>query len=46
MAGYVDGFVMPLPKANVERYREIATRRVSSGRSTARSPTWSASPMT
>ena len=25
MAGYVDGFVMPLPKANVERYREIAT---------------------
>ena len=26
MAGYVDGFVMPLPKANVERYREIATK--------------------
>jgi uncharacterized protein YbaA (DUF1428 family) len=25
MAGYVDGFVMPLPKANVEKYREIAT---------------------
>jgi uncharacterized protein YbaA (DUF1428 family) len=25
MAGYVDGFVMPLPKANLERYREIAT---------------------
>ena len=25
MARYVDGFVMPLPKANVERYREIAT---------------------
>ena len=25
MAGYVDGFVMPLPKANVDRYREIAT---------------------
>jgi uncharacterized protein YbaA (DUF1428 family) len=25
MAGYVDGFVMPLPKANVARYREIAT---------------------
>ena len=24
MAGYVDGFVMPLPKANVDRYREIA----------------------
>ena len=22
---YVDGFVMPLPKANVDRYREIAT---------------------
>ena len=25
MAGYVDGFVVPMPKANVERYREIAT---------------------
>jgi uncharacterized protein YbaA (DUF1428 family) len=25
MAGYVDGFVMPLPKANVDRYREVAT---------------------
>ena len=25
MAGYVDGFVMPLPKANVDRYRDIAT---------------------
>src|SRR3954452_16094857 len=25
MAGYVDGFVMPLPKSNVEKYREIAT---------------------
>lgn len=25
MAGYVDGFVLPLPKANVERYREIAS---------------------
>jgi uncharacterized protein YbaA (DUF1428 family) len=24
MAGYVDGFVMPLPTANVDRYREIA----------------------
>ena len=26
MAGYVDGFVMPLPKTNVDRYREIATK--------------------
>ena len=26
MAGYADGFVMPLPKANVDRYREIATK--------------------
>jgi uncharacterized protein YbaA (DUF1428 family) len=26
VAGYVDGFVMPLPKANVDRYREIATQ--------------------
>jgi uncharacterized protein YbaA (DUF1428 family) len=26
MAGYVDGFVMPLPRANVDRYREIATK--------------------
>jgi uncharacterized protein YbaA (DUF1428 family) len=26
MAGYVDGFVMPLPRSNVERYREIATK--------------------
>jgi uncharacterized protein YbaA (DUF1428 family) len=25
MAGYVDGFVMPLPKPNVDRYREIAS---------------------
>ena len=25
MAGYVDGFVMPLPKSNVDRYRDIAT---------------------
>lgn len=25
MAGYVDGFVMPLPKANVDRYREVAS---------------------
>ena len=25
MAGYVDGFVMPLPKANVDKYREIAS---------------------
>lgn len=24
MAGYVDGFVMPLPKSNVDRYREVA----------------------
>jgi uncharacterized protein YbaA (DUF1428 family) len=24
MAGYVDGFVMPLPKANVDRYRQVA----------------------
>ena len=24
MAGYVDGFVMPLPKSNLDRYREIA----------------------
>jgi uncharacterized protein YbaA (DUF1428 family) len=26
MAGYVDGFVMPLPKANIDRYREVATK--------------------
>ena len=25
MAGYVDGFVMPLPKSNVDKYREVAT---------------------
>ena len=25
MARYVDGFVMPLPKANVDRYREVAS---------------------
>ena len=25
MAGYVDGFVMPLPKTNVDKYREVAT---------------------
>ena len=26
MPRYVDGFVMPLPKANVDRYREVATK--------------------
>ena len=26
MARYVDGFVMPLPKANIDRYREIASK--------------------
>ncbi len=26
MGRYVDGFVMPLPKANLDRYREIAGR--------------------
>ncbi len=25
MAKYVDGFVMPLPKSNIDRYREIAS---------------------
>jgi uncharacterized protein YbaA (DUF1428 family) len=25
VADYVDGFVMPLPKSNVDRYREVAT---------------------
>ena len=25
MGRYVDGFVMPLPKANVDRYREVAS---------------------
>src|SRR4051812_20033130 len=25
MAGYVDGFVMPLPKVNVDKYREVAS---------------------
>src|SRR5829696_9728115 len=25
MAGYVDEFVMPLPKSNIDRYREVAT---------------------
>jgi uncharacterized protein YbaA (DUF1428 family) len=24
MPGYVDGFVMPMPRANLDRYREIA----------------------
>ena len=41
MAGYVDGFVMPLPKANVDKYREIATTAgglwIEQGRSTTRS---------
>ena len=26
MAAYVDGFVMPLPKANVDKYREVASK--------------------
>ena len=38
MAGYVDGFVMPLPKANVDNYREVATTAgglwMSTGRTT------------
>ena len=25
MAGYVDGFVMPLPKSNIDKYRQIAS---------------------
>jgi uncharacterized protein YbaA (DUF1428 family) len=25
MPGYVDGFVMPLPKENIDRYKEIAS---------------------
>lgn len=25
MAGYVDGFVMPLPRSNIDTYREIAS---------------------
>ena len=25
MARYVDGFIMPLPKSNIDKYREIAT---------------------
>ena len=25
MAAYVDGFVMPLPKSNVDKYRDVAT---------------------
>jgi uncharacterized protein YbaA (DUF1428 family) len=25
VAGYVDGFVMPLPTSNIDRYREVAT---------------------
>ena len=25
MARYVDGFIMPLPKANIDKYREIAS---------------------
>ncbi|NNG25494.1 DUF1428 domain-containing protein [Telluria aromaticivorans] len=23
---YVDGFILPLPKSNIEKYREVATR--------------------
>ena len=26
MAGYADGFVMPLPKSNIDKYRDIATK--------------------
>jgi uncharacterized protein YbaA (DUF1428 family) len=26
MSTYVDGFVLPVPKDNIEKYREIATR--------------------
>ena len=46
MAKYVDGFVLPVPKRNVDAYRRIARRAGKGGGSTARSSTGSASPTT
>jgi uncharacterized protein YbaA (DUF1428 family) len=37
MAHYVDGFVIPLPKKNLEDYRRGGRRLAKSGETTARS---------
>ena len=47
MAGkYVDGFVVPVPKKNIDAYKASRRRPDRSGRSTARSNTSNASPTT
>lgn len=42
MAHYVDGFVVPVPKKNVEKYRKVAKWLAKSGWSTVLCHTWSA----
>jgi uncharacterized protein YbaA (DUF1428 family) len=37
MAHYVDGFVIPLPKKNLDDYRRGAQKLAKSGENTARS---------
>jgi uncharacterized protein YbaA (DUF1428 family) len=46
MPGYVDGFVIPVPKDKVDAYMDMAREGASSGASTARSSSASASPTT
>ena len=43
MANYVDGFIVPVPKANVEAYRRMARKAGKIWRSTARWTTRNAS---
>lgn len=43
---YIDGFVVPVPKENIEAYKELASRSQSSGANTAPSTTRSGSPTT
>ena len=43
---YVDGFVLPVPKKNLQAYRRMAQKAGKSGASTARSIPSSASPTT
>jgi uncharacterized protein YbaA (DUF1428 family) len=46
MARYVDGFVLPVPKRNIDAYLRMARKAGKIWRSTARSNIESASPRT
>ena len=43
---YVDGFIVPVPKKNLEAYRLLARKPARCGASTARSISRNASPTT